>query len=39
MGVGLLIGLLIPALIIYLRRLLFPTFNDKEELQRVTQFP
>ncbi len=39
MGVGLLIGLLIPALIIYLRRLLFPTFNDKEELQRVTSVP
>jgi capsular exopolysaccharide synthesis family protein len=38
-GIGLLIGLLIPALIIYIKRLLFPTFNDKEELQRVTTVP
>jgi capsular exopolysaccharide synthesis family protein len=39
LGIGFLIGLLIPALIIYVKRMLFPTFNDKEELQRVTSVP
>jgi capsular exopolysaccharide synthesis family protein len=39
LGIGLLIGLLIPALLIYLKRLLFPTFSDKEELERMTTVP
>lgn len=38
-GIGLLIGLLFPAAIITLRRVLFPKFNDKEELERVTKVP
>lgn len=36
---GLLIGLLLPALIILFRRLIFPTFNDKDELVRLTDIP
>jgi capsular exopolysaccharide synthesis family protein len=39
LAIGLLIGLLIPAIIIYLKRLIFPTFNDKEELERATSVP
>lgn len=39
LGYGLLIGLLIPALIITLKRFLFPKFNDKEELERLTKVP
>ena len=35
-GASLLIGLLIPALIIFLIRLFFPVFKDKDELKRVT---
>lgn len=38
-AVGLLIGLLIPALIIFLRRMLFPKFSDKGELERLTKVP
>jgi capsular exopolysaccharide synthesis family protein len=38
-SLALLIGLLIPGLIIFLKRLLFPTFNDKEDLERVTKVP
>lgn len=37
--IGLLVGLLIPAIIITLRRLLVPKFADKEELERVTSVP
>ncbi|MDE6278085.1 MAG: polysaccharide biosynthesis tyrosine autokinase [Muribaculaceae bacterium] len=36
---GLIIGLLIPAVIIFLRRLLFPIFKDQEELERITSVP
>lgn len=39
LGIGLLIGLLIPAAIIYVKRRLFPKFNDKEELERLTSVP
>ena len=38
-GIGLLIGLLIPAIIITIKRLLLPKFSDKEELERVTKVP
>ncbi len=34
-----LIGLLIPAAIIFIRRLLFPIFTDQEELERITNVP
>lgn len=37
--IGLIIGLLIPAAIIYLRRMLFPSFKDKDELARNTTVP
>lgn len=37
--IAVLIGLLIPALIIYLRRKLFPKFKDKEDLARITSVP
>lgn len=32
-------GLLIPACLIFFRRLLFPIFKDKDELERVTRVP
>lgn len=35
----LLFGLLIPGVIIFLRRLLFPIFKDKDDLERVTNVP
>lgn len=35
-GLAAIIGLLLPALIIFLRRLVFPMFKDKEDLERVT---
>lgn len=35
----LLLGLLIPGIIIFLRRLLFPIFKDKDDLERVTNVP
>lgn len=38
-SIGLLLGLLIPALIIFIRRYLFPRFKDQEELQRLTDVP
>lgn len=38
-GLAAIIGLLIPALIIFLRRLVFPVFKDKEDLERVTSVP
>lgn len=38
-SMGLLIGLLIPAIILLLKRLLFPTFKDKGELERITKVP
>lgn len=38
-GVAFLIGMLIPAVIIFLRRTLFPVFSDKEELVRITKIP
>lgn len=37
--IGFLAGLLVPALIILLRHILFPTFKDKAELQRATKIP
>lgn len=36
---GLVLGLLIPGVWIYLRRLLFPKFKDKEDLSRLTNVP
>lgn len=36
---GLIIGLLIPGIIIYLRRQLFPKFKEKEDLLRITDVP
>lgn len=36
---GLVIGLLVPAVIILLRRLIFPIFKDQEELERITHVP
>lgn len=38
-AVAFLIGLLIPACFIFLKRLLFPTFADQDELQRLTKQP
>lgn len=38
-GVGIIIGLLIPAVIIFLRRMVFPIFKDKDDLERVTNIP
>ncbi|MCM1066559.1 MAG: polysaccharide biosynthesis tyrosine autokinase [Muribaculaceae bacterium] len=38
-GMALIIGLLIPAAIIFVRRLLFPIFSDQEELERITKVP
>lgn len=34
-----LLGLLIPAAIIFIRRLIFPIFTDQEELERITKVP
>ena len=39
LAVAFLLGLAIPAGIIYLRRSLFPVFSDKEELQKMTHVP
>ncbi len=39
LGAGILISLLIPALIIFLRRLFLPRFKDQEELARLTSVP
>ena len=38
-GVLILIGFLVPALLIFLRRLIFPIFRDKDDLERVTNVP
>lgn len=38
-GIAMLIGFLIPALLIFLRRLLFPIFRDTDDLERVTKVP
>lgn len=38
-GVSALIGFMIPALLIFLRRAFFPIFKDKEDLERVTKVP
>ena len=38
-GAAFLLGLLIPALVIFLRRMIFPVFNDQEELERLTKLP
>ena len=38
-GFSILLGLLIPALIILLRRIIFPIFKDKEDLERATKIP
>lgn len=39
MAVSLLLGVLIPGGIIFLRRTLFPTFSNKDELSRMTHIP
>lgn len=36
---ALLLGLLIPALIIYLRRLFFPIIKEKSDVERITKIP
>lgn len=38
-ALALLIGLAIPAAFIYLRRMIYPVFKDKTELERVTKVP
>ena len=38
-GLALLVGFLIPAIIIFLRRLIFPIFKDKDDLERMTAMP
>lgn len=38
-GIAALIGILIPALIIFLRRVFFPIFKDKDDLERATEVP
>lgn len=38
-GISMLIGFLIPALLIFLRRLIFPIFRDTDDLERVTNVP
>ena len=38
-GIALLVGFLIPAILIFLRRLLFPIFKDSDDLERVTNIP
>lgn len=39
LAVGFLLGLIIPALFLYLKRLLFPKFKDQDELERLTSVP
>ncbi len=36
---SIILGLLIPGLIIFIKRLMFPLFHDKVELERITQIP
>ena len=38
-GIAILIGFLLPALLIFVRRLLFPIFKDSDDLERVTDIP
>ncbi len=38
-AIAILIGLAIPGALIYLRRMMFPVFKDKTELERVTKVP
>ena len=38
-GISVLIGFLLPALIIFLRRLIFPIFKDKDDVERVSNVP
>lgn len=38
-GIAFLIGFIIPALLIFLRRLIFPIFKDSDDLERVTSLP
>lgn len=38
-GIAILVGFLIPAFLIFLRRLVFPIFKDKDDLERVTNIP
>lgn len=38
-GLALILGALVPAAIIFVRRLIFPVFKDKEDLERVTSVP
>lgn len=38
-GIAILIGFLLPALLIFIRRLLFPIFKDSDDLERVTDIP
>lgn len=37
--VALIVGLFIPALVFFLRRMIFPIFKDKEDLERSTSLP
>lgn len=37
--VAFVLGLLIPGLVIFVRRLLFPVFKDQDELERLTDLP
>lgn len=37
--IAFMLGLCVPAAIIYVRRILFPVFTDKEELERLTKVP
>ncbi|MCM1517934.1 MAG: polysaccharide biosynthesis tyrosine autokinase [Pseudoflavonifractor sp.] len=39
MFVALIIGILLPAIILFLRRMIFPIFKDKEDLERATSLP
>lgn len=36
---SLLLGLLIPVVLIFLRRIIFPNFKDKDDLERITRVP
>lgn len=38
-GISILIGFLLPALVIFIRRLIFPIFKDKEDVERVSNIP
>lgn len=38
-GISILIGFLVPALLIFLKRLIFPIFKDKDDVERVSNVP